>query len=44
MKIEKCMKEAFVVIGKEGSTLDENDFVQKLWEDANSHFARFYVS
>ncbi len=38
MKIEKCTKEAFVVIGKEGSTLDENDFIQKLWADANSHF------
>ena len=25
MKIEKCTKEAFVVIGKEGSTLDGND-------------------
>lgn len=38
MKIEKCIKESFVVIGKEGSTLDGNDFIQKLWEDANSHF------
>ena len=39
MKIEKCIKEAFVVIGKEGSTLDGNDFIQKLWADANSHFS-----
>lgn len=38
MKIEKCIKKAFVVIGKEGSTLDGNNFIQKLWEDANSHF------
>lgn len=38
MKIEKCIKEAFVVIGKEGSTLDGNGFIQKLWADANSHF------
>ncbi len=38
MKIEKCIKESFVVIGKEGSTLDGSDFIQKLWEDANSHF------
>ena len=38
MKIEKCIKEAFVVIGKEGSTLDGKNFIQKLWEDANSHF------
>lgn len=38
MKIEKCIKETFVVIGKEGSTLDGNDFIQNLWADANSHF------
>ena len=39
MKIEKCIKEAFTVIGKEGSTLEEQGFIQKLWSDANSHFA-----
>ena len=38
MKIEKCIKETFVVIGKEGSTLEGQDFIQKLWVDANSHF------
>ena len=38
MKIEKVTKESFTVIGKEGSTSDGNDFIQKLWEDANSHF------
>ncbi len=38
MKVEKCIKEAFVVIGKEGSTLDGEGFIQKLWMDANSHF------
>ncbi|GAA4654809.1 GyrI-like domain-containing protein [Anaerocolumna aminovalerica] len=38
MKIEKCTKESFVVIGKEGSTNDGTGFIQKLWEDANSHF------
>ncbi len=38
MKIEKCKKESFVVIGKEGSTLDGAGFIQKLWDDANSHF------
>lgn len=38
MKIEKCRKEAFTVIGKEGSTLDGEGFIQKLWQDANSHF------
>lgn len=38
MKVEKCTKESFVVIGKEGSTSDGAGFVQRLWEDANSHF------
>ena len=38
MKINKCVKESFVVIGKEGSTSDGEIFVQKLWEDANLHF------
>ena len=39
MKIESCIKESFSVIGKEGSTEDGSGFVQKLWADANSHFA-----
>ena len=39
MKIEKCIKETFVVIGKEGSTMDGQGFIQKLWSDANSHFS-----
>lgn len=38
MKIRKCVKEAFAVIGKEGSTLEGENFIQKLWDDANSHF------
>lgn len=38
MKIEKRIKPSFSVIGKEGSTLDGQGFIQKLWEDANSHF------
>lgn len=38
MKIEKQTKPSFSVIGKEGSTLDGQGFIQKLWEDANSHF------
>ena len=38
MKINKCIKESFVVIGKKGSTNDGDGFIQKLWEDANSHF------
>ena len=39
MKIERRRKPSFSVIGKEGSTLDGRDVVQKLWEDANSHFS-----
>lgn len=39
MKIEKRTKSAFSVIGKEGSTLDGQGFIQKLWEDANAHFS-----
>ena len=38
MKIEKYVKQSFVVIGKEGSTLDGPGFVQGLWADANTHF------
>ena len=38
MKIKKCRKESFSVIGKEGSTEDGIGFIQKLWDDANSHF------
>lgn len=38
MEPKKRIKESFVVIGKEGSTNDGVDFIQKLWEDANSHF------
>ena len=38
MKIEKKIKASFAVVGKEGSTSDGQGFIQKLWEDANSHF------
>lgn len=38
MNISKCIKESFVVIGKEGSTNTGNGFIKNLWEDANSHF------
>ena len=38
MKIEKFVKESFVVIGKEGSTSDGEGFIQRLWADAKSHF------
>jgi predicted transcriptional regulator YdeE len=38
MEIRRCRKAGFSVIGKEGSTNDGNDFIMKLWDDANSHF------
>ncbi|MBY2478749.1 GyrI-like domain-containing protein [Clostridioides difficile] len=38
MDIQKCEKASFTVIGKEGSTADGKGFIQRLWEDANSHF------
>lgn len=38
MKISKCIKETFSVIGKEGSTKDGDGFIRRLWDDANSHF------
>ena len=38
MEIKKVIKESFTVIGKEGSTSDGDGFIQKLWENANSHF------
>lgn len=31
-------KEAFVIIGKEGSTNEGEGFIQRLWEEANSKF------
>lgn len=38
MKIESFMKGSFVVIGKEGATTDGDGFIQRLWDEANSHF------
>ena len=38
MNIQKCIKESFTVIGKEGSTNDGLGFIKKLWKDANSLF------
>lgn len=35
---QKCRKDAFCVIGKEGSSADGEGFVQRLWADANAHF------
>ena len=36
--MERIIKPAFTVIGKEGSTHDGEGFIQRLWEDANGHF------
>lgn len=38
MEVKRCIKEAFTVIGKEGSTADGEGFIQRLWEEANSRF------
>lgn len=40
MKIERIQKESFSVIGKEGSTLEGEGFVQRLWAEANANFAQ----
>lgn len=39
MKPERQIKESFAVIGKEGATTDGSGFIQRLWADANAHFA-----
>lgn len=39
MKIETYTKEAFAVIGKEGSTAEGEGFIRRLWSEANAHFA-----
>ena len=39
MKIETYRKEAFTVIGKEGSTAEGEGFIPRLWNEANAHFA-----
>ncbi|MBE5802206.1 MAG: GyrI-like domain-containing protein [Clostridiales bacterium] len=38
MELHRCEKPAFAVIGREGSTLDGEGFVQRLWADANARF------
>lgn len=43
MKIERCKKESFIVIGKEGATTDGAGFIQKLWDEANSHLEKFRI-
>lgn len=39
MNMQNYIKEAFAVIGKEGSTENGAGFVQWLWADANAHFS-----
>lgn len=39
MEIKRLIKKTFSVIGKEGSTDDGEGFIQRLWNEANSHFA-----
>lgn len=38
MKFEIRKKERFAVIGKLGSTEEGEGFIQRLWQEANSHF------
>lgn len=38
MKIQRCVKRSFAVIGKEGSTAEGCGFVQRLWAEANANF------
>ena len=39
MKINKCTKASFSVIGKEGSTRNGKGFILKLWKDVNEHYS-----
>ena len=39
MTIQKCTLPSFSVIGKAGSTEDGPGFVQRLWQEANAHYA-----
>ncbi|MCM1578856.1 MAG: AraC family transcriptional regulator, partial [Ruminococcus sp.] len=38
MNMGRCRKEAFSVIGKEGSTDEGEGFIERLWERANGNF------
>ena len=38
MEVKRSIKEAFFVLGKLGSSQDGENFVQKLWEEANEAF------
>ena len=39
MNVARVVKQSFTVIGIEGSTKDGSDFIEKLWNEANSRFA-----
>lgn len=39
MGVSRVVKPEFTVIGIEGSTDDGNDFIQNLWNEANTRFA-----
>ncbi len=39
MNLQTCIKTAFTVIGKEGSTKDGANFIETLWKEANLHYA-----
>lgn len=38
MHITELTKKSFSIIGKEGSTLEGQGFIGRLWDDANGHF------
>ena len=38
MQIEKITKQAFTVVGRQGSTKDGDGFIARLWGEANEHF------
>lgn len=39
MEWKTVQKDSFSVIGKQGSTEDGEGFIQRLWQEANSHFS-----
>jgi predicted transcriptional regulator YdeE len=38
VEYNRCIKESFTVVGKEGATTAGAGFIQNLWEEANGHF------
>ena len=39
MELKIVQKDAFSVIGKQGSTADGEGFIARLWQEANEHFS-----